>query len=86
MGDTVPPFFMKKKVKKMLEWFYQETDRGDQNISEWQNIYDLVERLQYRLEDMENEHMMILREIGELRGKLDTAMETNIPNEEPNED
>ena len=82
MGDTVPPFFMKKKVKKMLEWFYQETDRGDQNISECQNIYDLVERLQYRLEDMENEHMMILREIGELRGKLDTAMGTNIPNEE----
>ena len=82
MGDTVPPFFMKKKVKKMLEWFYQETDRGDQNISECQNIYDLVERLQYRLEDMENEHMMILREIGELRGKLDTAMGTNIPNED----
>ena len=82
MGDTVPPFFMKKKVKKMLEWFYQETDRGNQNISECQNIYDLVERLQYRLEDIENEHMMILREIGELRGKLDTAKGTNIPNED----
>ena len=81
MGDTVPPFFMKKKVKKMLEWFYQETDRGDQNISECQNIYDLVERLQYRLEDMENEHMMILREIGELRGKLDTTTSTDISDE-----
>ena len=81
MGDTVPPFFMKKKVKKMLEWFYQETDRGDQNISECQNIYDLVERLQYRLEDMENEHMMILREIGELRGKLDTTMSTDTSDE-----
>ena len=82
MGDTVPPFFMKKKVKKMLDWFYQESDRGEQNISECQTIYELVERLQYRLEDMENEHMMILREIGELRGKLDTAMGTNISNED----
>ena len=81
MGDTVPPFFMKKKVKKMLEWFYQETDRGDQNISECQNIYDLVERLQYRLEDMENEHMQLTREISRLNGRLDMLAE-NLPNED----
>ena len=52
---------MKKKVQKMLEWFYQDSDRGEQNISECQNIYELVERLQYRLEDMENEHMLLSR-------------------------
>ena len=57
---------MKKKVQKMLEWFYQETDRGEKNISECQNIYELVERLQYRLEDMENEHMQMLRRIDSL--------------------
>ena len=57
---------MKKKVQKMLEWFYQETDRGEQNISECQNIYELVEKLQYRLEDMENEHMQMLRRINAL--------------------
>ena len=57
---------MKKKVQKMLEWFYQETDRGEQNISECQNIYELVEKLQYRLEDMENEHMQLLRRIDAL--------------------
>ena len=57
---------MKKKVQKMLEWFYQETDRGEQNISECQNIYELVEKLQYRLEDMENEHMQMLRRIDTL--------------------
>ena len=73
---------MKKKVKKMLEWFYQETDRGDQNISECQNIYDLVERLQYRLEDMENEHMLLTREISQLRSTIDTMMSTNMPNED----
>ena len=72
---------MKKKVQKMLEWFYQETDRGEQNISECQTIYDLVERLQYRLEDMENEHMQLTREISRLNGRLDTLAE-NLPNED----
>ena len=61
---------MKKKVKKMLDWFYQETDRGEQNISECQNIYELVEKLQWRIEDLENEHMIILREISILQSKL----------------
>ena len=65
----------------MLNWFYQESDRGEQNISECQNIYELVEKLQYRLEGLENEHMMILREIGELRGKLDTTTSTDISDE-----
>ena len=70
MGDIVPPFFMKKKVKKMLDWFYQESDRGEQNISECQNIYELVEKLQYRVEDLENEHMLLLREIGQLNSRV----------------
>ena len=61
---------MKKKVKKMLDWFYQETDRGEQIISECQNIYELVEKLQWRIEDLENEHMIILREISILQSKL----------------
>ena len=62
---------MKKKVKKMLDWFYQESDRGEQNISECQNIYELVEKLQWRIEDLENEHMIILREISIIQSKLD---------------
>ena len=61
---------MKKKVQKMLEWFYQETDRGEKNISECKNLYDLVERLQYRLEDMENEHMQLSRKYDALEQKL----------------
>tara|TARA_R100001163_G_C4878875_1_gene77129 strand:- start:227 stop:430 length:204 start_codon:yes stop_codon:yes gene_type:complete len=61
---------MKKKVQKMLEWFYQDSDRGEQNISECQNIYELVERLQYRLEDIENEHMQLIVRIGKLEDRL----------------
>jgi predicted RNase H-like nuclease (RuvC/YqgF family) len=61
---------VKKKVQKMLEWFYQESDRGEQNISECKNLYDLVERLQYRLEDLENEHMQLIRKYESLEKKL----------------
>ena len=61
---------MKKKVRKMLDWFYEDSDRGEQNISECQNIYDLVERLQYRLEGLENEHMLLNRKYDDLETKV----------------
>ena len=80
MGNYCSPFFMKKKVQKMLEWFYQDSDRGEQNISECKSLYDLVERLQYRLEDMENEHMQLTREIARLQGRID-ILESRLPNE-----
>ena len=81
MGNYCSPFFMKKKVQKMLEWFYYESDRGEQNIVEYKNIYDLVERIQYRLEDMENEHMHLTREIARLQGRID-ILESRLPNED----
>jgi len=71
---------MKKKVQKMLDWFYQDSDRGEQNISECKTIYDLVERLQYRLEDMENEHMQLTCELAKLSARID-ILEDNLPNE-----
>jgi predicted RNase H-like nuclease (RuvC/YqgF family) len=69
---------MKKKVQKMLDWFYQDSDRGEQNISECKTIYDLVERLQYRLEDMENEHMQLSRKYDALEQKLNDIID-NLP-------
>ena len=61
---------MKKKVSKMLEWFYDDSDRGEQNISECKSVYELVEKLQYRLESLENEHMLLLAEINKLRSEF----------------
>ena len=63
---------MKKKVQKMLEWFYHESDRGEQNISECKSLYDLVEKLQYRLEDLENEHMMLLKQLARIQSKMES--------------
>ena len=62
---------MKKKVEKMLEWFYQDSDRGEQNISECKNLYDLVEKLQYRIEGLENEHMMVLKELAKIQNQME---------------
>ena len=53
----------------MLDWFYQDSDRGEQNIVECKNLYDLVERLQYRVEDLENEHMLLLKELAKLQNR-----------------
>ena len=64
---------MKKKVQKMLEWFYDDSDRGEKNISECKSVYDLVEKLQWRIESLENEHMLLLTEINKLKmGVCDT--------------
>ena len=78
---------MKKRTKKFLDWFF-ETDRGEENVANCANLYELVERLQYRLEDMENEHMQLTREIaihrreiGRLTGILDT-LESRLPDED----
>ena len=63
---------MKKKVQKMLEWFYQDSDRGEQNIAECKNLYELVEKLQYRLEDLENEHMMLLKQLAKIQSQTES--------------
>ena len=72
---------MKKKTKELIHWFFTKTDRGEENIASMTNLYELVERLQYRLEDMESEHMQLTREIARLQGKLDT-LESQFPNED----
>ena len=66
---------MKKKAKELLHWFFDETDRGEENIANTANLYELVERLQYRLEDMESEHMSILCKMGKLESKLDLLIQ-----------
>jgi cell division protein FtsB len=64
---------MKKKVQKMLEWFYDDSDRGEKNISECKSIYELVEKLQLRMESLENDNMILLAEINKLKlGVCDT--------------
>ena len=66
---------MKKKAKELLHWFFDETDRGEENIANMTNLYELVERLQYRLEDMESEHMSVMCKMGKLEAKLDLLMQ-----------
>jgi len=70
---------MKKRTKKLLDWFF-ETDLGEENVANCVNLYELVEKLQYRLENMENEHMHLVCEIGKMQSKLD-MLESELSNE-----
>ena len=68
---------MKKKVKnfkRLLKWFFTNTDNSVKNMEEYGSLYALVERLQYRLEDLENEHMLLLRD----HQKMMSAIEERI--------
>ena len=56
----------------MMKWFYDESDRGEQNIAECKSMYDLVEKLQYRVEDLENEHMMLLKELAKIQSQTES--------------
>ena len=65
------PFFMKKKAKELLHWFFDNTDLGEENISTCQNLYELVERLQFRLEGLENEHMQMMSRYAKLESEIE---------------
>ena len=56
----------KKKKKNFFKWFFTSTDKGTTNVEEYSNLYDLVERLQYRVEGLENEHMLLIRDYNDL--------------------
>tara|TARA_B100001564_G_scaffold265149_1_gene226699 strand:- start:221 stop:430 length:210 start_codon:yes stop_codon:yes gene_type:complete len=60
---------MKKRTKRLLDWFF-ETDLGEENVANCANLYELVERLQYRLEGLENEHMLLNRKYDDLETKV----------------
>jgi cell division protein FtsB len=61
---------MKKKIKK-----------SEQKIADCDNIYDMIEILQSRIEEIETEHMQLIREIARLQGGLDT-LESRLPDED----
>ena len=51
---------MKKKIKK-----------SEQKIADCDNIYDMIDILQSRIEEIETEHMQLIRKMGELNSRVD---------------
>ena len=60
---------MKKKIKK-----------SEQKIADCDNIYDMIVILQSRIEEIENEHTQLIREIARFQSRLDT-LESRLPDE-----
>ena len=65
---------MKKRTKKLLDWFF-ETDLGEENVANCVHLYELVEKLQWRIESLENEHIQLVRKFGKLEAKFDILMQ-----------
>ena len=68
-----------KEFKKFLKWFFSNTDNTEQNMKEYGTLYALVESLQYRVEDLENEQLIIMKEhrgiINALEQRIDILQE-----------
>ena len=69
-----------KEFKKFLKWFFTNTDNTEENMREYGTLYALVERLQYRVEDLENEHMLMMKDMRKVMNALEERI--NILNEE----
>ena len=69
-----------KEFKKFLKWFFSNTDNTEENMREYGTLYALVERLQYRVEDLENEHMLMMKDMRKVMDALEERI--NILNEE----
>tara|TARA_B100000902_G_scaffold393085_1_gene446694 strand:- start:1499 stop:1675 length:177 start_codon:yes stop_codon:yes gene_type:complete len=51
---------MKKKMKK-----------SEQKTADCDNLYDMIELLHSRIEEIESEHMQLIRKMGELNSRVD---------------
>ena len=71
-----------KELKKFLKWFFTNTDNTQENMKEYGTLYALVERLQYRVDDLENEHMLMMKDMRKIMDALEERI--NILNEECN--
>ena len=69
-----------KKLKKFIRWFFSNTDNTEQNMEEYGTLYALVEKLQYRVEDLENEQMLMMRDMRKVMNSLEERID--ILNEE----
>ena len=69
-----------KEIKKFVKWFFSNTDNTEENLKEFGSLYALVERLQYRIEDLENEHMLMMKDMRKVMDALEERID--ILNEE----
>jgi hypothetical protein len=69
-----------KELKKFLKWFFTNTDNTQENMKEYGTLYALVERLQYRVDDLENEHMLMMKDLRSIMNALEERID--ILNEE----
>jgi|DEB0MinimDraft_6_1074348.scaffolds.fasta_scaffold02186_7 hypothetical protein len=63
---------MKKKLKRAIKEFFKPSEKPDH-----ESLYEMIENLQYRISDMESEHIIMMRELQ----KIYTLIGKEYPNE-----
>jgi hypothetical protein len=52
---------MKKKLKRTIKEFFKPSEKLNH-----ESLYEMIENLQYRISDMESEHMIMMCELRKL--------------------
>lgn len=60
----------KNSIKKFIKWFLFGTNKVEANSKEYKNLYQLIENLQFKVESLENEHMVLLREMNKIKKNI----------------
>ena len=60
-----------KKIKKYLKWFFEKTDGNGVILQENASLYKMIADLQCRVEELEFENTILMKDIREVANSLD---------------
>ena len=60
-----------KKIKKYLKWFFEKTDGNGEILQENASLYKIIMDLQCRVEELEFENTILMKDIREVANSLD---------------
>ena len=60
-----------KKMKRYLKWFFEKTDNNSEILRENASLYKMIEELRSRVEELEYENTILMKDIRQVANSLD---------------
>tara|TARA_B100000925_G_scaffold143523_1_gene107496 strand:- start:83 stop:316 length:234 start_codon:yes stop_codon:yes gene_type:complete len=60
-----------KKIKRYLKWFFEKTDNNSEILRENASLYKMIEELRSRVEELEYENTILMKDIRQVANSLD---------------
>jgi len=60
-----------KKIKRYLKWFFEKTDGNSEILRENVSLYKMIEELRSRVEELEYENTILMKDIRQVANSLD---------------